>query len=275
MRLGCRSLTVVALCSSSVAWAADSVPGSGILPLPSGDDWTVTLGVEGRLEPDFQGADNNLVRPYPLFDVRRAGTPERFHAPRDGAGIGLYEVGTFQAGPVGALRSPRKERDDVALIGLGNVDWAVEVGGFVEYWPAPWLRLRGELRQGIGGHHGVVADLFVDGVFAVTPQLTLSAGPRASFASTPATSPYFSINAAQSFATGLPTFDAKGGLHSFGLGGQARYHWTPAWATHVFIEYERLQGDAALSPLVVQRGDANQVTYGLGATYSFDIKRFW
>jgi outer membrane protein len=64
-------------------------------------------------------------------------------------------------------------------------------------------------------------------------------------------------------------------VRSVGAGTQARYFWTPQFATHAFIEYERLTGDAASSPLVEQRGTANQVTIGLGATYSFDIKSFW
>ena len=29
-------------------------------------------------------------------------------------------------------------------------------------WPVPWLRLRGELRQGFGGETGETGDLFLD-----------------------------------------------------------------------------------------------------------------
>jgi hypothetical protein len=34
-------------------------------------------------------------------------------------------------------------------------------------------------------------------------------------------------------------------------------------------------GDAASSPLVVQRGTPDQLTIGFGATYSIDIKSPW
>jgi outer membrane protein len=256
------------------AGAADLAPASGVLPQPD-TDWTITVGVEGRVEPLFQGSSRETALPYPIFDARRAGTPERFHAPRDGIGIGLLEWNNFQAGPVGVIRRNRKESDDWALRGLGDIRATVELGAFAEYWWAPWLRTRGEVRQGFGGHDGVVADLFLDAVVPVTPHLVLSGGPRATFATTAATSPYFSISPIQSAFSGLPVFDARGGLHSFGAGTQARYHWTPAWATHVFVEYERLTGDAAGSPLVVQRGSADQVTVGAGVSYSFDIKKFW
>jgi outer membrane protein len=239
-------------------------------------DWTITIGAEGRVEPIFQGSKDYTVRPYPIFDLRRYGTPERFRGPRDGIGIGLIDIGNLQLGPVGQFRMTRRESDDPsALHGLGNVPWAVEIGGFAEYWWVPWLRSRAEVRQGFNGHHGVVADLTTDAVVPVGPQLTLSGGPRLTLASTAATSPYFSIDAAQSAASGLPVYDARGGVRSLGAGAQARYFWTPQWATHGFVEYERLTEDAANSPLVTQRGSANQVTIGFGATRAFDIKQPW
>ena len=72
-----------------------------------------------------------------------------------------------------------------------------------------------------------------------------------------------------------PPYTAGGGIYSYGAGAQARYFWNPQFATHVFVEYERLTGDAANSPLVVQRGSPNQFTYGAGVTYSFDMPGLW
>jgi outer membrane protein len=253
---------------------AGQMPPSGVLPPPS-TDWTISIGAEGRIEPKFQGAKSYVLVPVPLFDVRRADAPERFHAPRDGIGIGLFDGGNLLIGPVGQLKFPRRERDDTALRGLGDVPWAVELGVFLEYWWVPWLRARAELRQGFNGHHGQVADLMVDAVVPVTGQLTLSGGPRMTLETSRALSPYFSVDAAQAAASGLPVFDAKSGIYSVGAGAQARYKWTPTWATHAFVEYERLTQDAAHSPLVVERGSVNQVTVGAGASWSFNFKQFW
>jgi outer membrane protein len=244
--------------------------------LDTSRDWTVTIGAEGRVEPIFQGSSRDVLRPYPIFAVRRSGTSEPFRGPRDGIGIGLIAGSSFQVGPVGQIVWHRRERMDTsALRGLGDVPWAVEVGVFGEYWWVPWLRTRAELRQGFNGHHGIVADIFVDAVVPVGPQWTLSGGPRITLASTPAVSPYFSVNSVQSAASGLPIFDAKGGVRSVGAGTQARYLWTPQFATHAFFEYERLTGDVASSPLVAQRGNPNQFTFGFGATHSFDIRVPW
>jgi outer membrane protein len=266
---------VAALSTPIVASAADS-DVRAYVPPASAYDWTVTLGAEGRFEPIFPGSSHDRLRPYPIFAVYRYGTPEPFRGPRDGFGIGLIEGSNFQIGPVGQFQWWRREHmDPSALRGLGNVPWAGEVGLFADYWWVPWLRTRTEVRQGFNGHHGVVGDVFMDAVIPVGAAWTLSGGPRVTLVTAPAITPYFSITAAQSVASGLPIFDAKGGIRSFGAGAQARYRWTPQWATHAFVEYERLSGDAAGSPLVTQRGSPDQVTIGFGATHSFNIKTPW
>lgn len=238
-------------------------------------DWTVNLGVEGRVLPSYEGSDRYILAPFPLIDIRRAGTPERFHSPRDGASLGLIESGSFRFGPTVKIKLPRYESDDADLHGLGDVGWTVEAGLFAEYWPLQWLRTRAELRQGIGGHHGLVADLTADVVVPVAPKLTLSGGPRLTLVTAAANDPYFSIDAAQSAASGLPVYDAGGGVQWFGVGAQAHYQFTPKWEGHVFLEYAHLTDGAGNSPLVTQRGSPDQVQVGLGASYAFDMPGLW
>jgi outer membrane protein len=242
---------------------------------PSTPDWTFTLGIEGGVWPTYDGSARYTLRPFPIFDVRRAATPRQFRARLDGASVGVIETGTFRLGPTAKIKLPRREGDDTDLRGLGDVGWAFEAGGFIEYWPVQWLRTRAELRQGFGGHHGLVSEFTSDLVAPVTKQLTLSGGPRVTFATGAAMSPYFSITPSQAAASGLPAYDAGGGLRSFGVGAQARYEWSPKWATHLFIEYERLAGSAANSPLVTLRGSRDQVSVGIGLSYSFDSRGLW
>lgn len=257
---------VLGLLATVPAQAAERAPNP---------DWTITIGVEGRVMPAFAGANSSVLRPVPIFRIRRAGTQDSFRSPRDGASIALYDAGRFKLGPTVKFRYARKEKDDNDLRGLGDIDWAVEAGAFAEFWPTEWLRTRAELRQGIGGHHGLVGDLTADVVVPVTGQLTLSGGPRMTVASAKATDPYFSITAAQAAASGLPVYDAGGGIWSYGVGAQARYAWSQRWAGHMFIEYERLAGDAANSPLVTQRGSRDQIQVGIGTTYAFDVPGLW
>ncbi len=267
-------MAMAALPSAARAQTALTVPAPPFsLPyLPSvADDWTVRIGVEGTMSPNFKGAKDFAFSPVPIFSVQRAGSPERFRSPKDSASIALFDFGKFRFGPVGKFEAARTASSDKALRGLGNVGLAFELGAFAEYFPVDWFRTRLEVRNGFGGHQGVVGDLSADFILPLTERVTLSGGPRFSLKDAKSLSPYFGINAAQSLASGLPQYLVKGGSYSTGVGAQIGYLLTPQWEVHSYVEYERLLGSAANSPLVKLRGSPDQVTVGIGASYSFDV----
>jgi MipA family protein len=261
-------LLVEAIVSSGKA-ADNPVPPAS--PAPS--DWIITLGADVRAVPRYMGSNAWGGAPVPYFDRRRPGSPEAFHGARDGTGIALFDNGVFAVGPVGSLIWPRRESYSSALNGLGNVGFTYQIGGFVDYWAVPWLRTRVEGLQGFGGATGVTANLFVDAVIPLSPALTLSGGPRARVVSSGAESPYFSITQAQSIASGLPVYNAGGSWQAVGAGTQLKYHFNPAWATYGIVEYDKLVGATAFSPIVTEPGgSANQWTLGIGLTYSFAMR---
>ena len=266
---------ITAIPQSASAQTAFTLPAPPfdlpMLPSPSGN-WTVMVGIGGEYTPDFVGSKNGKFRPIPIFSIRRAGSIDQFRGPRDSASIALLDVGYFRAGPAFKYVSSRKSDKYSELTGLGDVKAAYELGGFVEYYPVDWLRLRSELRQGVGGHTGSVADVSADVIVPLIQRLTISAGPRFTWKSTKATAPYFGVDATQALASGLPMYDARGGAHSVGFGSQISYRINPQWEVHAYVEYEKLLGDAAGSPLVKLRGSSNQTTIGLGASYSFDFR---
>ncbi|WP_198399614.1 MipA/OmpV family protein [Bradyrhizobium yuanmingense] len=242
-----------------------------MLPSPSGN-WTVMVGIGGEYKPEFVGSNNGKFLPIPIFSIRRAGSIDQFRGPRDSASIALLDVGNFRAGPAFKYVASRKADKYAELTGLGNVDAAYELGGFVEYYPVDWLRLRSELRQGMGGHTGTVADVSADVIVPLIQRLTISAGPRFTWKSANATAPYFGVTDTQALASGLPRYDARDGAHSVGFGSQISYRINPQWEVHAYVEYQKLLGDVADSPLVKLRGSSNQTTVGLGASYSFDFR---
>jgi MipA family protein len=283
-------VAALALFSPGIAAAADlpSAPPSPpatapAVYAPAAPDWIVTLGAEARAVPAWPGASDSRLgfTALPLFDVRKAGTPPNFFGARDSFGYALIDLSQFKLGPVGRLIWERKASNYAELQGLANVNFAVQAGGFAEFWPVPWLRLRGEVRQGIGGERGITGDAFLDAVIPFG-QFRWSGGPRVTLQSNQAVSPYFSITAAQAAAANLTpgqapltAYNAVGGLYSYGAGTQLEYFFNPQWAVHGLFEYERLAGSAANSPLVTQRGSPNQLTFGLGATYSFQMHPLW
>ena len=258
--------------SDSSVWTLP-VPAVSLpfVPTPAGL-WTVTIGAGGNFRPDFEGATHDQLSPVPIFSVERAGSHQQFIGPRDGASIALFDTGGFRAGPVGTFLPARKASSDSALNGLYDVKATIELGGFIEYFPVDWFRARAEVRRGFGGSTGVFADLSADAIVPVWDRLTWSAGPRLSFANTHGTAPFFGIDQTEALASGLPVFNATGGLHSVGAGTQLRYQITPQWEVHSYIEYQRLTGAAAASPLIAQRGSPNQTTSSIGASYSFDVR---
>lgn len=282
------SIALLSIVAPGIAVAADLPAQSPAPPtapaayMPAAPDWIVTIGLEGRIVPAWPGASDAKLgwSALPLFSIRKQGTPPDFFGPRDSFGFNIIDLGQFQFGPALQFINQRKASSYTQLNGLSNVNYAAQLGGYVNFWPVSWLRLRGEVRQGIGGETGVTGDLFLDAVVPVGAW-TLSAGPRMTLQSSAAISPYFSITPAASAGSivaglpRLPVYNAGGGLYSYGAGTQAQYTFSPEWTAHAFVEYQRLTGDAANSPLVTQRGSPNQFTYGLGATYSFAMHPLW
>jgi outer membrane protein len=261
-----------------LAWPASALAAEPVVMLPSvpfvpsaSGAWTVTLGLGGTLQPSYGGADSSMLSPKPIISVRRAGTPERFKSLRDNPSFALIDYGRFRAGPVGAFKSARKASDHSELRGLNDVKFAVEIGGFAEYYAFDWLRVRAEVRRGFNGHEGIVADFSADVIVPLNERMTFSAGPRYTLTDAKYASTYFGVSTVEALASGLPAYDAKGGSNSVGAGAQLRYRLDPQWELRGYVEYDRLLGSAADSPLVKFRGSTNQVTYGIGVAYSFDV----
>ena len=259
-------MLLVGALASSVKASDIAVPPAS--PAPS--DWIITIGADARAVPRYMGSDARAMVPVPYFDRHRPGSPEGFHSPRDGTGIALFDNGVFAIGPVGSLIWQRKQTNSSSLNGLGNVGYTYQLGGYIDYWAVRWLRTRVEGLQGFGGANGVTANFAVDAVVPLSPALTLSGGARARVVTSGAERPYFSITQAQSITSGLPVFNAGGGWQAVGAGTLLKYRFNPTWATYGLVEYDKLIGATASSPIVTgPGGSSNQWTFGVGLTYSF------
>lgn len=230
----------------------------------------VSLGMGVALRPDYAGSRSQTLMALPVVDVRYRDT--LFLSTTGGLpslGANLVNDGTWRVGPVVRLRFPRQEKANAVLRGMGDVDWTPELGGFVEY-RAGFFRLGGEIRRGVGDHDGVVAELRADAVARPADGLTLSFGPRLNLGDESFTRRYFGVDALQSARTGYGLHRPGGGVTSVGAAVFASYALTSRLSLTGIVEFNRLQGGAADSPLVRGgRGDANQVFTALSLTYSF------
>jgi outer membrane protein len=263
-----RAFTATACLALSTIPALAADPLFTAAPVAT-DDWIVTLKGTVGVGPRFAGSDRQSVFGYPSVSFRRAGEAPRFSAPDDSLDYAVYDSATFRAGPVLNYRAGRYTGQDHRLIGLDDVRWTVEPGVFLEYWAAPWLRARAELRHGMRGYEGFVADLGLDLVHR-TGALTLAAGPRLTLGDSDYTRNLYGITFREATLNGLLLpYRPGGGATSVGAAASLGYQWSEAWTTTVFGGYRRLVGDPADSPIVRVIGSPNQFEAGVSLSYAF------
>src|SRR5690606_32493799 len=113
----------------------------------------------------WQGSRDMVLSVFP--DLRVNYKDEIFASIPEGLGWNMVNRDGWKAGPLAKIRFGRDEDrggspflvtgGSDALVGLGDVDAAAELGGFVEKRIGDW-RGRLEVRRGFGGHEGVLAD---------------------------------------------------------------------------------------------------------------------
>lgn len=265
--MGAVAYLSLAAMMTAPAIAADSDKPSG-KHFWSGD-WSLTVGGDFYRQPRFTGSSKYIMSAQPLISFGRTGVAERFASRNDNISFALMDMQDFRLGVTGEFLSARggSQAD-----GLKDIPWGGEIGAFMEFYPTDWFRLRTELRHGIRAHEGIVGEVAGDAFYDVTPQIRVSGGPRVSFASKKYFDTYYGINAEESVASGLSVYDPDGGgFSSAGLGGAITWLTTDKITTTLYAEYEKLQGKAARSSLVTERGSRNQLTVGVSATYRFDF----
>ncbi len=234
---------------------------------PTGYIVTITGNVQAG--PRFPGSDDTIVFGYPGLDWRRVGEPERFKAPDDGISFTLFEWSGFRFGATGRFVGERDPKDDREFIGLHKVDWTIEGGAFLEFWPVEFLRARAELRHGFNGHEGLVGNLGLD-VVQHYGAFTFSIGPRLAFGDSEFTREYFGVTLAEAAINPRVTpFRPDGGVTSVGGLASISYKWSEQWSTTVYGGYDRLVDDASRSPIVRNLGSRDQYTVGASLSYSF------
>ena len=235
------------------------------------EDLRVRVGLGGQLKPKFIGSDETRILPLIDLDLAKGDNPFPFEAPDDSFGIRLFSKGGFAIGPAANIQGKRKESDVGAPV--GKVKTTIEVGGFAEYELSDSFRLRADLRKGLGGHDGLVGSIGADYIRRDGDRYVFSIGPRALFSNARFQRAYFGVDTDAALASGLPTYRPDGGIYAVAAASGLSYQFNPQFGMFGYARYERLVGDAAKSPIVRELGSRNQLSGGLGLSYTFDIKR--
>jgi len=225
------------------------------------------VGLGAQLVPSYPGADRFSIRP--LVDVARARGDEvfEFEAPDESFDLAIVHGGGFAFGPALGFEGNRSAKDVGAA--LPKVGFTFEAGGFVQYAFSENARLRAEVRKGIGGHKGLIANISADLVARQGDEWLVSIGPRVTLADKDYHRAYYSVTPASSATSGLPVYSAGGGVQAVGLTAGFIKQFSPRWGIYGYAKYDRLVGDAAGSPIVRTYGSADQFSGGLSLTYTF------
>ena len=82
-------------------------------------------------------------------------------------------------------------------------------------------------------------------------------------------SSYFGVSGEDAAQSGLDQFDADEGLKDVAVSVSYTYAFGERWSVTGIGRYARLLNDAEDSPIVDDRGDANQFVAGLLANFTF------
>ena len=234
------------------------------------DTYVVTLSATGALEPRFPGSDKASGNFFPSLSYRRSDEPARFSSVDDGISISIIDDPTFRVGPVFRYQSGRFLSDDRRLFGLRKLDFDIESGLFIEYWPLTFIRARIEARHGFRESSGFVGNAGVD---LVEPygRFVFSAGPRIYLGDQRYVDRYFGVRPTEALLNPFKLFPFRpdGGVTGVGALGAVTYTFSETWAATGYINYKRLVGDVADSPIVRRIGSSDQITLGLKLSYSF------
>lgn len=225
------------------------------------------IGLGIQVVPSHPGADSVGIRP--LFDIARAREDQsfEFEAPDESFGFPVLHIGDLAVGPAINLEGSRSGED--VGTALPKVGFTVEAGAFAQYALSEGVRLRAEMRKGLGGHEGWIGSVGADFVSRQGDDWLFSIGPRVTIADDSYHSAYFSVAPEDSAASGLPPYSADGGVQSAGAILGFLRQLSSRWGIYSYAKYDRLIGDAADSPIVRQYGSRDQLSGGLALTYTF------
>lgn len=258
--------------------------GQGGPPDSVFDDTWINIGFGVAYSPSYTGSDDYVFSPLPVVQGSVAGIDI---SPRP-AGLALDLIPdtddgpNFSFGPAIRLRNDRADQIKDPVVELaGELDRAVEVGAATGISfpkllnPFDSLTLGADIRWDVAGAHGgMLVDPSITYFTPVNRGTFVSLSLGTEYVSDDFADYYYSVDAAQSAASGLPQFTADGGftkvsmtsLVGVDLDGNALNGGLNAV---VIGGYSRLLDDAKNNPYTAIRGTADQFFVGVGLGYTF------
>jgi len=262
-------LLIAGLMLAPVASANDLV-----IPIDLPQPNFVGLGIGSY--PDYFGSKDSAIGAAPLVMLRLGG--ERYvELLANQVRINLIDDRNWRLGPSVIYHFGRDDDiEDPVVRKLHEIEDSIDVGFFGGY---TW-RDTGNDRKRLGfsawtttdvtgGHDGWTAGANVFGMYPVALPVTIAGGAGFTYGDGNYMDTYFGVTPDDSLASGLAPFSPGAGVRDARGWVVAMLHLSPQWHLGVGALYSRLLNDAKDSPIVSERGSADQWVYGIGAMYAW------
>lgn len=249
---------------------------------------TITVGAGVATIPSYEGADNNRIVPVAAgrgsisgFNFSTTGARlfvDVVRDSRDGDGM------DFQLGPVvgfNAFRTNRKSINDRQVEALGELDTAIELGGYVGLAKTGIITSDYDVlavnvsvaRDVAGAHDSYTITPAVNYGTPLSTKAFVGIAASASYAGGGYNRYYFGVSQPGSLASGLPVFTPGSGWKNYSLSALGTHAITGDLLGGISvvggISYSRLLNDAARSPIVSLAGDRDNWYGAIGLAYTF------
>jgi len=190
--------------------------------------------------------------------------------------VNLLDVPNWELGPMLSYRFGRKDVDDPVVNLLPPIGSGVEAGIFggwhyVNTEGIPWrLRVGVSVLTAVSGdttgsHVTPYASLWMP----LSRTVFVGLGTGFTWSSDSFMRQRFGVSPAAAAVSGLPVYAPSAGVRQFYAWPAVVVQLNPQWYVAGGAFYQRLTGDAADSPIITQRGDRNQWTFGGGLAYAW------
>ena len=233
-----------------------------------------TIGLGAAFAPDYEGS--NDYQPVPLWNLRAGNL---YHPETYVQVLGPVLRSNFlpsdhwRLGVSGRYIPERDHVEDDIVDEFDSVDASFLLGVMAGYdfiaGRQQDLGIMLDVKQDVAGDNGFLGTLQGFYGAALSKRSRLGLGIETTWASEDYMSSYFGVSASDAAQSGLNQFDADEGLKDVAVSASLTYAFGKRWSVTGVGRYARLLNDAEDSPIVDDRGDANQFVVGLLANFTF------
>ena len=270
-------VALVSVCATYVPTATAQSSAStltGLTPAKIAELIPNMAGIGAGVVPDYVGSDDYTFAAAPAF-YYKFGNSNRYV---DWWGIfgavNLIDSQTWSAGPTLQFRPGRKDVDDAVVSRMSEIDNSWDAGLYAGYQyintqGVPWMArvsvgAQWNLNNEYDGTYWWASSQFF---FPLSEVLFVGLGGGIGGGGSSFNQTYFGVSPANAAASGLPVYSPGGGLSNVYVWPALMWRFHPNWIGAVGGMYSRVTGDAGDSPVVRDRGDANQWIGGVGIAY--------